>query len=343
MTATMTRVVAPRDAERLDRVLAPVRQELESVTDRLLSQLTDPVARTVVYLITAGGKRLRPAMVLLAGAAGTSPNDPALIDTAAAVELIHTATLIHDDIIDQSPLRRSHPAFHHQWGTERAVLMGDYLYATAFTMLARLDQPAVMQIMADVCRQLCRGELREVEARFRLDLTEPEYFAIIEDKTGSLIGGCCRCGAHLGGCASDAVERLGRFGAAFGLVFQIIDDCLDLTGDQAEVGKPLLADADKGVLSLPLIYLTQALSARERAKLFAPLARAQKTPGLRGMDQASLRRVAKAAQESGAIDRATDRARVLMHEANGLLAGVPMNGLTETYQQLADYAVTRRS
>ena len=343
MSTTIDCAANPRDVERLDDILAPVRQELESVTDCLLSQLTDPVARTVVYLITAGGKRLRPAMVLLSGAAGSSPNRPALIDTAAAVELIHTATLIHDDIIDQSPLRRSQPTFHHRWGTERAVLMGDYLYATAFTMLSRLDQPAVMQIMADVCRQLCRGELREVEARFRLDLTEPEYFAIIEDKTGSLIAGCCRCGAVLGGCDAETSERLGRFGAIFGLAFQIIDDCLDLAGDQAEVGKTLLADADKGVLSLPLIYLTQAVSARERATLFAPLARARKAPGLRTMDPASLRRVAKAARESGAIARATDRARALMDEAKELLAHVPMNGLAEAYQQLADYALTRRS
>ena len=134
--------------ERLDLALAPVKDELRAVSERILSQVADPVVRKVVYLIAAGGKRLRPALVLLTGASGPSPNREALIETATAVELIHTATLIHDDIIDQSPLRRSRPTFHQRWGTERAVLMGDYLYATAFTLLARLkvDAPIAVHI-----------------------------------------------------------------------------------------------------------------------------------------------------------------------------------------------------
>ena len=320
----------------LERALVPVEEELQAVTDRILSQLRDPVARTVVYLITAGGKRLRPALVLLAGASGASPNRPALIDTAAAVELIHTATLIHDDIIDQSPLRRSQPAFHHRWGTERAVLMGDYLYATAFTLLARLNVPYVVQVMADVCQQLCRGELREVEARYRLDLTEAEYFDIIRDKTASLIGGCCRSGAYLGGCPPETIERLTQFGVTFGLGFQIIDDCLDLTGDQRKLGKSILSDLDKGALSLPIIYLTQRLSARERDRLFTPLQ-------THAADPAFLRRVAQAARASGAVAKAQGRARELIHASQEALAHVPLNGLSDSYRRLATYAVSRRS
>ena len=138
----------------LDRALAPVKAELRAVTDRMSTLLTEPVARNVVYLVAAGGKRLRPALVLLAGASGKTKDRDALIDTATAVELIHTATLIHDDMIDQSPRRRSQPSFHQRWGTERAVLMGDYLYATAFTLLARLREPRVMRVMEDVCPQL---------------------------------------------------------------------------------------------------------------------------------------------------------------------------------------------
>ncbi len=320
----------------LEQALVPVEEGLQAVTDRILSQLTDPVARTVVYLITAGGKRLRPALVLLAGASGPTPNRPALIDAATAVELIHTATLIHDDIIDQSPLRRSQPAFHHRWGTERAVLMGDYLYATAFTLLARLNVPSVMQVMADICQQLCRGELREVEARYRLDLTEAEYFDIIRDKTASLIGGCCRSGAYLGGCAPEMIERLTQFGVTFGLGFQIIDDCLDLTGDQRELGKSILSDLDKGALSLPIIYLTQMLSARERDRLFAPL-RTHAT------DPAFVRRVAQAARSSGAVAKAQARARELIRDSQEALAQIPLNGLKRSYRQLAAYAVSRRS
>jgi geranylgeranyl pyrophosphate synthase len=327
---------SPAQRAGLDRALEPVNAGLQAVTERILAELTDPVARSVVYLITAGGKRLRPALVLLAGASGPSPDRDELISTATAVELIHTATLIHDDIIDQSPLRRSQPAFHQRWGTERAVLMGDYLYATAFTLLARLSLPAVMEIMADVCRQLCRGELREVEARYRLDLSEEEYLGIIRDKTASLVGGCCRAGALLGGAVPETVRRLETFGVNFGLAFQIIDDCLDLTGDQQELGKSILADLDKGALSLPIIYLTQTQSREERDRFFAPL-RAHDA------DPAFLARVAEAARRAGAIAKAEARAQAFIREAQQAMEAVPMNGLGEVYRQLAEYAISRRS
>ena len=307
----------------------------------MLDALADPVARRVVYLIAAGGKRLRPALVLLAGSAGPSPDRRALCDAAAAVELIHTATLLHDDIIDQSRLRRARPAFHHRWGVERALLMGDYLYATAFTLLARLDTPEVIRIIAEVCRDLCRGELLEVEARYRLDLSEPEYVAIIRDKTASLIAGCCRSGAVLGGCSAKTVQRLAEFGLNFGLAFQIVDDCLDLTGDQRELGKSIHADLDKGALSLPLIYLAKRLPARARNRLFAPLRAAGSQAGV-GMDPAFLARVAGAAQDAGAVERALGRAQQFIREAQASLAGLPMNGLTDAYHCLADYAITRR-
>ena len=320
----------------LDQALAPVKAELDAVTGRMLSLLTDPVAKKVVSLVTAGGKRLRPALVLLTGAAGGAAQPSALIDAAAAVELIHTATLIHDDIIDASPRRRSQPAFHRRWGTERAVLMGDYLYATAFTLLARAPEPRVMQIMADVCRELSRGELREVEARYRLDLTEAEYFAIIRDKTASLIGGCCASGAVLGGSSAASTKRLTEFGVHFGLAFQIIDDCLDLTGDPRKLGKSILADLDKGALSLPMIYLTQMLPRRECRRLFAPLKAHAAQP-------AFLKRLAREAKASGAIVKAQERAAALMHDAEKALAMVPMDGLADAYRQLAVYAISRRS
>lgn len=344
---TATRAHVHRQAAaRLDEALAPVQQALEGVTSRVLEALTDPVARTVVYLIAAGGKRIRPALVLLGGLAGTSPNRHALTETAAAVELIHTATLIHDDIIDRSPLRRSQPTFHYRWGTERAVLMGDYLYATAFALLAALQTPYVVQVMAQVCRQLSRGELREVEARFRLDLTEEEYLAIIGDKTASLISGCCRCGAFLGGGTPDVVERLGQFGVNFGLAFQIVDDCLDLMGDHRQLGKSILADLDKGTLSLPIIYLAQTVTARQRRQLFAPLlgptGRSWRRSGARAVNPAALSRIAKAAQSTGAIGRARARAQEFVQQAQAALAHVPMNGLSTACQQLAEYAVLRR-
>jgi len=327
----------------LEEALAPIQQDLGAVTDRLLSRLTEPLARRVAYLITAGGKRLRPALVLLAGRCGNSPspNRDALIDTATAVELIHTATLIHDDIIDQSQLRRQQPTFHHRWGTERAVLTGDYLYATAFTLLTQLRTPYVMRAMAEVCQQLSRGELLEVESRYRLDLTEADYLEIIRQKTASLIGGCCQCGAFLGGCSPEAVERLAAFGVNYGLAFQIVDDCLDLMGDPRQLGKSIHTDLDKGAVSLPIIYLGQTLSPRRRKQLFAPLVRAKGNS--RPLDPSVLIQIAAQARASGAIARAQDHAKEFVRRAQEAIAQVPLNGLGGAYQQLAEYAVARRS
>lgn len=333
-----TRLVVKEQArlELLDGALSPVKEDLLAVTARVIESLKDPVAQKVLYLITAGGKRLRPALVLLAGGLGGKARREDLLNAAAAVELIHTATLIHDDIIDQSPLRRSQPTFHARWGTERAVLMGDYLYSTAFSLIARLKSAYVTQLMSDVCQQLCRGELLEVDARFRLDLSESEYLDIIRDKTASLIGACCESGSHLAGAPEEAVRQLREFGINFGLAFQIIDDCLDLTGDEEKLGKSVLADLDKGVLSLPLIYLAGALTPGERRKLFAPL---KNHPG----GGAFAKRAAKTAVARGMVSRAENCALGFVKKAQAALERVPASGLVDACQKLADFVVLRRS
>lgn len=320
----------------LEEALAPIHVEMERATERMFSQLDDPIVRKVAYLVAAGGKRLRPALVLLSGMSGPSPNREALIEVAAAVELIHTATLIHDDIIDQSALRRQQPTFHQRWGTERAVLMGDYLYATAFTLLTRLGIPYVSGVMALVCQQLARGELREVEARFRLDLSEAEYLDIIRDKTASLIGGCTQVGAYLGGLAAEHIQGFADFGVNIGLAFQITDDCLDLIGDKKHLGKAVHVDLDKGALSLPIIYLSQVLSSHERDKLFAPLQQHNQDPEY-------IARIARVAQATGAITKAQACADALIRVARDAILRLPVDGRMQACQQLAEYIVSRRS
>ena len=327
------RMLTPQQT--LETVLRPIQRDLDAVGERLLGPLSDPVARRAAYLVTTGGKRLRPALVLLSGLSGRTPDRQGLIDGAAAVEMIHTATLIHDDILDHARTRRRQPTLHRRWGTERAVLTGDYLYATAFTLLAGLRQAGPLRIMAEVCQQLSRGELLEVEARFRLDLTEGEYFEIIRDKTASLIAGCCRIGALLSGAGGPSIERLTQFGQNFGMAFQIVDDCLDLTGDPRRLGKSIHADLDKGAMSLPIIYLTHTLGPRARKRLFAPL-RSQAT------EPKFLRRVAKAAEASGAITKALHRAEAFMVKAQSSMHRVSLNGFARTYQELARYVMTRR-
>ncbi|MBI3087888.1 MAG: polyprenyl synthetase family protein [Candidatus Omnitrophica bacterium] len=321
---------------RLSQILEPVQEDLGRVTDRLMACLQNPVARMAAYLITAGGKRLRPALVLLAGRSGEArQHRRALVDLATAVELIHTATLIHDDIIDESVLRRRQPTFHSRFGTERAVLMGDYLYATAFAILAELHDAQVTSAMAEVCQQMSRGEFLEVKHRFNLTMTEEDYFRIIRDKTAALIAACCRLGAQVAGAKPQTVKQVSEFGWNFGMAFQIMDDCLDLIGEEAVVGKDLQADLDNGLLSLPIIYLANALPRRSRDTFFAPLLQTRTAP--RGF----LSRVAREARRRGAVTQARQAAETFMRQATEAVA--VRNGivLTETYRQLARYAIER--
>ena len=322
-------------ADDLEEILRPLAPDMERVTRRLVDSLQTPVAKLVEYLVTAGGKRLRPALVLLAGRSGDfDRHDEDLINLSTAVELTHTATLIHDDIIDRAAVRRKQPTFHERFGTERAVLMGDYLYASAFSTLAKIPQLYATTYMAEICQQMSRGEFQEVACRYRLDLKPGEYLDIIRDKTAALIAACCHLGAYLTGAAPDAVERITRFGWNYGMAFQVIDDCLDLIGEEQTVGKPLLSDLDKGSLSLPVIYLARAMGAKEREKFFAPLMR-------HAADRRFLARVAKEAKRTGAIDQSIATAETFIQEATSAIA--PNNGVAgaDTYHQLAEHAIRR--
>lgn len=321
----------------LQQILHPLDRDLERVTQRVLDALQHPVARQAVYLITAGGKRLRPALVLLAGRSGgrLKTRRDALIDLAAAVELIHTATLIHDDIIDGSVLRRKQPSFHARFGTERAVLMGDYLYALAFSVLAQLEESYVTTFMATICQQMSCGEFLEVESRFNVDVTEAQYLQVVREKTASLIAACCHLGAYVAGANAQTVERLSQFGWNFGTAFQIVDDCLDLIGQQRIVGKTLRCDLEKGSPSLPVIYLAQTVSAQTRQRLFAPWRR-NTAPG-----RLALSRVAAAARRSGAVTQALRTAEQFLRQATEAIAERDGVVLAGTYHRLARYAMER--
>ncbi len=342
MTTTLQSFHAPASIRRrkaprthLKQILRPVEADLADVRRRLLACLQSPVARKAAYLVAAGGKHLRPALVLLAGRSGRyDQRRDALITLAVSTELIHTATLVHDDIIDRAALRRRQPTFHQRFGTERAVLMGDYLYSVAFSLLAGLEEPAVVQVMAEACQRLSLGEFLEVDSRFDVGLTARRYLEIIQHKTASLMAACCQLGAVVAGAPPETVARLREFGLQFGMAFQIMDDCLDLIGEEQVVGKTLRSDLDKGSLSLPVIYLAAAMSKRERETLFAPLC--NRTP-----DPAFLARIAKEARRSGAIARALRTAQEFLQQAMATVAVHDGVALADTYQQLARYALAR--
>jgi octaprenyl-diphosphate synthase len=249
-------------------MFAPIAGDLEE-TDRILAaalaQYRSPFGPLIQHLKHYRGKRLRPGLLLLAAKA-CGAVAPAHHVLAAAVEMIHTATLVHDDVLDEAALRRRLPTVNAGWGNKTSILLGDMLFAHAFHLTSTVDGRAC-GIIGAATNRVCAGELRQVCAIDNLDLTEADYFAIIEGKTAALTECCCRLGALYAGASEEIAERLANFGLGLGLAFQIADDLLDLVGDERIAGKTLGTDLAQRKLTLPLIHCLNALPRSEAEEL----------------------------------------------------------------------------
>lgn len=262
---------------------APVAPEMGRVTRELLAELLERQTDLRPLLEHVGryrGKQLRPMLVLLAGRA-TGALTEEHITVAKVVELLHTATLVHDDILDGAELRRRLPTIGHLHGNEISVLLGDFLYAHAFQMAVSLPDPACSRILADVVRTICRGEITQILHRLDFGWTESRYLEVIAQKTASLYAAACHLGAHHAGADRAVCERLARYGNEIGIAFQIIDDCLDLDGEEDVVGKTLGSDLEKGKLTLPLLYLLQGERGPALAELMLAPANGRRMQQLR--------------------------------------------------------------
>jgi octaprenyl-diphosphate synthase len=236
---------------------APVAAEMARVGRELVSELFDQqqeLRPLLEHVARYRGKQLRPMLVLLSGRAVGALREEHLT-VAKIVELLHTATLVHDDILDGAELRRRLPTVSHLHGNEISVLLGDFLYAHAFHLAVSLPDPTCSRLLSEVVRTICRGEITQILHRFDFDWSEARYFEVIADKTASLYAAACELGAYYAGASRDDRERFARYGSAIGVAFQIVDDCLDLEGDEQVVGKTLGSDLEKGKLTLPLLYL----------------------------------------------------------------------------------------
>ena len=249
-------------------LLAPIRTELEAVEAFLLSQAETGIPQFSAltrHLLLAGGKRLRPALVILSAYAA-EPNPTPLIATegskvssrlitlAACMEMIHMATLIHDDVIDQTFLRRGKPTANALYGNLATVLSGDYILARALRYLAIDGDLRIIQQVAQVTTAMSEGEVQEVFLRGQLTLNEQEYLEIVRRKTAEFLAGCCRVGGYLANAETPILDALEAFGRNLGVAFQIVDDLLDYVGDPQETGKPVGTDFREGCATLPLIH-----------------------------------------------------------------------------------------
>lgn len=321
--------------ESLGALYAPIQVELEQAEATLRETLSSEhafVDELVQHGFQLGGKRLRPALTLLSGRACGSLVDshPTL---AAAMEVIHTATLVHDDVLDDATTRRHLATINAQWSTEASVLTGDYLLAQSLCMAADTNDPVVIREIAGTCRHMCEGELRQVAERGNLTLDEDEYFRIIDGKTASLLAACCRLGAHLAGASDATIAALGRYGTELGLAFQIVDDLLDLLGDEATVGKSLGSDLAKQKMTLPLIRLFETASPERRSELETLLT--SPTSNAAETFRAIL-------HESDAIEYARTAARSHVDAARQALEALPDSPARDSLEGIAEFVLQRK-
>jgi octaprenyl-diphosphate synthase len=295
-----------------------INAQLYSVEERIRQQARafDPaVEGYVAYAVESHGKRLRPALALLAGGA-TGDICPSHFDLAVVLELIHAATLVHDDILDGADKRRGQPTANAKWGNAISVLLGDCLFAHALKLSTSFQNGEISRRVAHAASDVCSGEIIQTQRRFDMKLSVPDYYKIIEMKTAALFAAACELGALLNEASPDVIDALRLFGLQLGTAYQIYDDVLDLAGDETKAGKTLGSDLRKGKLTLPVLHLLQISDEAERHRLSEII--------LSG-DESAILALAERAIAAGAVKSAIATGRKLLREAEGRLRLVPDN------------------
>ncbi|MBO8142779.1 MAG: polyprenyl synthetase family protein [Firmicutes bacterium] len=250
----------------VEQLLGSIKPYLDDVERRLRTALDDsgPETRDIaLHLVEGGGKRIRPIMTLLSARVFGAEISRA-VPVAVAAELIHMATLVHDDVIDEASTRRGRPTANTRWGNHSSVLAGDCLLARALVLLVDDGTPEIVRIMSDMILRMCDGEIQQKASLGRLDQTEEEYFRRIEKKTALFFAACCRSGALIQGAPARHAQALAEYGRNIGMAFQVVDDLLDVSGQAEVVGKPVANDLAAGVLTLPVLYVLRDETVRKR-------------------------------------------------------------------------------
>jgi octaprenyl-diphosphate synthase len=300
---------------------------------RLIEADLPLIALVNSHLTRMQGKMFRPTLLLLAEAA-TSPPEPRAVSLAAVVELIHLATLVHDDAVDHSVLRRGMPTINAVFSHQVAVIMGDYLYSRAVIELVRLADLEPLRVLSRVTNEMTVGEMRQLLAHDPLAFSEADYDLLIRAKTASLISGACEVGA-LRGTPSER-DGMRRFGECLGMAFQIVDDLLDFTGAEADTGKPAGLDLREHKVTLPLIHALPRMTPAQRAGVGALMANPEP-------DEAEIGRVVAAVTECGGLAYAQERAQSLCAHAEEALEVLPATPARETLRASLLYVLERRS
>jgi len=314
-----------------------IRPQLDAV-ERLFHEELSSDLKTVNALVKHvsrfRGKMLRPCLVLMSGKACSPAGKltDAHVVVATVVEMVHMATLVHDDVLDEAELRRKGATINHLRGNEAAVLLGDYLISHSYHLCSSLDSQLASRLIGRTTNRVCEGELLQLDNRGNLDLDEETYYQIIERKTASLCATCCYLGAKFAGADDAQVEAMETYGLSIGMAFQIQDDILDLVGDVRAVGKTLGIDAEKGKLTLPLIHFLRSAPPEHRALLRSLLS---------GPDADRAEKIRNLILPSKSLDYARDRARQLVDRARGALLALPESNTRRALDLMAEFVVAR--
>ena len=320
MTSEIIKSLIAEDMKRVDLV---IRDRLESGVV-LIRQVAD-------YIIGSGGKRLRPALVILsAGACGYAGRNH--YDLAAVVEFIHTATLLHDDVVDDSRMRRGRATANSTFGNAAAVLVGDFLYSRAFQMMVEVQNMRVMEVLADATNTIAEGEVMQLLHVHNADVNEQDYLRVIRSKTAKLFEAAGRLGAILAGGAPAREQALADYGMHLGTAFQLVDDILDYSGDLAQTGKNLGDDLAEGKTTLPMIFAMRHGSAEQGAMIRNALI----TGG-----RSDFEPVLKTMRETGALEYTREQAERCARAAREAIAVLPDSKYRDSLLELATFAVTR--
>jgi geranylgeranyl pyrophosphate synthase len=301
-------------------------EELSAVEAALGQAVTSdvaPLADASAHIIRSGGKRLRPRIVLLAYKAAGGKEVLRSVSFAATVELIHTASLVHDDINDHSSLRRGMPTVNARWSDSLALLTGDFMFGKLLKLIVNMD-PRILRMLADTCIALVEGETRQMVLQGDGSMTEETYLQIVSGKTAALFSACAEGGAILAGATEPQIGALREYGLNLGIAFQIRDDTLDLVGKPDEMGKPIASDLAQGKMSLATLF---ALKAAPEAQQI--------------MTAPDPKSIIQFLHGCGAIDYAMSQAQVYAARAQNALAALPTSASQKTLSELADFALTR--
>ena len=320
----------------MQAALSIIGEDLKLVEQQFRKDLESdvPLIRKVgEYVLSSGGKRIRPALLLLAARLSDYSADKA-IPLASVVEFIHTATLLHDDVVDSANLRRGIASANSLWGTEASVLVGDFLFSKSFSLMVGVGSLDILRVLSDATTVIAEGEVMQLLCTGDIDLTEERYIGVVRSKTAILMSAACEAGALLGGVSSELQQALADFGMELGIAFQLMDDILDYTATEEEFGKSIGHDLEEGKITLPLIHTLRLCNDDQRAVIEAVIDKDE-------MSLEEFRVVSGLVKQYGGIEYTIDAARGYISRCKSHLSLFADSPLRQAMIDLAEYVVTR--